>query len=892
MLANRSSCVRVVSRRYGAQCAARRIVMRVDVFMSCACLAWLDQTCVVARTEPLQVGSALSLAPVAMVPVVSPQRASSGSESVVPLEDSQSPAQSAVVGSQSPGSTIGGRSLSGRLRGDTLASCEFQCGTVRAVSELFRTNSRARPVCYPCHAAKRAIAAAVSNNPAAKAALKQLMAEDPDGYRAKVRACRVEPGAASVDYAQRRAAISSSVKSLTQRVGIETFSEFVWLRKSQFVARLTVDGWAPDAAAAKWDSMSRDPGVEKMQLPGEELRLAVQENPRTRVYRGRDLSVTVSGATPIDSTSAADEALAGMASVGTGVGSLTSPLMGSFGAVCRPGAAAASGQVLPMVEMAAPPTEMVLPASTFAGPVPAVSDDPRCLKRSVSEAADEVGGLRKRVKSAALGGVTGQLLQYRRDGLADGKALVERYGNKANNMAKRAEQAYQKIKVEMPDDEVSLVKKYNEAVAQARAVLQSVKEWTLTDAPDRLRLMGTLSDDLKSLSDLLAVAIERCQEKHSEARKEVAKKNAAAAKIRGRATMLYKSCPDNLIRYLYDQGALVPAASASAEDAVPDHESAYGLKSTFKCQSAENDHFDTKSPVLFSLKADGSASGHPPCGLIGAIGESVFVAAAQGCRKVAAATGTCSCKRLEPQGHPQDTIERLEWVPEQWTSTNRTPENLRGMGSPSCVSMLCGSCFSGDDGWPMVGVGQFLCMGQGQATVCLWPADTILQRGASLAKQWQFLYRDMHAKQFAEWADASMLFGRVHAGEVLWIPYGWYGAVVGRVSEKDVCSFLVQPVVTAAMTKDCSVWPAVSNFLESRLQEKLASNNALYTTWAGTAVKWLRTTADQHANPVGGDSSPDGGSLPAIQDVQPPPKVAAAATDGAAEQVVESQEQK
>ena len=754
---------------------------------------------------------------------------------------------------------------------------------------MFRSNSRARPVCHPCHAAKRAIAAAVSNNAAAKASLKQLMAEDPDGYRAKVRACRVEPGAASVDYAQRRATISTSVKSLTQRVGIETFSEFVWLQKSQFVARLAADGWALDAAAAKWDSMSRDPAVEKMQLPGEELRLAVQDNPRTRVYRGRDLSVSVSGATPIDSTAAADEALASMAGVGTGVGSLTSPLMGSFGAVCRPGAAAASGQVLPMVEMAAPPTEMVLPASTFAGPVPAVRDDPRCLKRRVSDSADEVGGLRKRVKSAALGGVTGQLLQYRRDGLADGKTLVELYGNKANNMAKRAEQAYQKIKVEMPDDEASVVKKYNEAVARARVVLQSVKDWTLTEAPEKLREMGILSDNLKNLSDQLAVAIERCQEKHNEARKEVAKKNAAAAKIRGRATMLYKSCPDNLIRYLYDQGALVPTASASAEGA--EDSAADGLKSTFKCQSAESDHFDTQSPVLFSLKADGSASGHPPCGLIDAIGESVFMAAAQGCRKVAVATGTCSCKRLEPQGEPQDTIERMNWVPEQLTSSNRTPENLRGMGSPSCVSMLCGTCFCGDDGWPMVGVGQFLCMGQGQATVCLWPADKILQRGASLAKQWQFLYRDMQAKQFAEWADASMLFGRVQPGEVLWIPYGWYGAVVGRITEKDVCSFMVQPVVTAPMTKDCSAWPVVSNLLLSRLEEKLAGNNPLYTTWAGRAVEWLRKTAEQHANPVGGDSSPDNGSLPAIKDVPPPPKVAAAAKDGAAEQVAESQEQ-
>ena len=114
-----------------------------------------------------------------------------------------------------------------------------------------------------------------------------------------------------------------------------------------------------------------------------------------------------------------------------------------------------------------------------------------------------------------------------------------------------------------------------------------------------------------------------------------------------------------------------------------------------------------------------------------------------------------------------------------------------------------------------------------------------------------------------------MRYGRVQAGEVLWIPYGWYASVVARTTDSDNCNFMVQPCVTAAMTKECHEWPVVSEFLDSILTEKLASNSGLYTPWAGSAVEWLRTTAQEHTTTVASDSG-SVGDVPAIADIAKP----------------------
>ena len=37
---------------------------------------------------------------------------------------------------------------------------------------------------------------------------------------------------------------------------------------------------------------------------------------------------------------------------------------------------------------------------------------------------------------------------------------------------------------------------------------------------------------------------------------------------------------------------------------------------------------------------------------------------------------------LEPKGRPHDTLENLDWIPQDWAASKINPEALRGLGSP------------------------------------------------------------------------------------------------------------------------------------------------------------------------------------------------------------------
>ena len=192
-----------------------------------------------------------------------------------------------------------------------MASSDFNCGV---------TTGQAVPACHPCHAARRAVLAACTDK-RSKDATAALQKNDPEGWKAKVRLVRVDPDSGPVDYAQRRAAIHTLVQQLTQKSGIEHSCEIVWLQKAKFIGRMIRDEMMTmEAATEKWERMLADPSVEKMQQPGEEVRLPVQEDPRTKVYRAREMSSSVASSSGIRSAAETQQALNQMAMVGTAMG--------------------------------------------------------------------------------------------------------------------------------------------------------------------------------------------------------------------------------------------------------------------------------------------------------------------------------------------------------------------------------------------------------------------------------------------------------------------------------------------------------------------------------------------------------------------------------------------
>ena len=727
-----------------------------------------------------------------------------------------------------------------------VANCDFNCGVVKPVAELFKTNSRASPVCHPCHAARRAVLAAAVDK-RSKQAIADLQKNDPEGWKAKVRLVRVDPDSGPVDYAQRRAAIHTLIQQLVQKSGIEHSCEIVWLTKAKFIARMVRDEMMPvEAATERWGRMLADPSVEKMQQPGEEIRLPVQEDPRTRVYRAREMSASVASSSGIRSSAETQQALNQLAMVGTAMGSFTSPLMGDFGAVCRPGASGSStGIPLPKQSASAPPTDMVIPKKCFQGPVPAVNPTGgRALTRQSSAQDDEAAGQKKRPRfsgPAALGGVTGELRQLRANALAVAKALVDRFGKGKAHMARELAAAARKSEITLSEQMQAAISQYNHLVDTLKRQPDTIKNWTVASAASGFEHIQQWDTQLCQLAELCQQGLQECTAARERTRKTAAQQKAVEVKIRQRASAAYSSCPDPLIRFLYASGALV------AKDE-KDKDGSGELKSRMTVVGADAEFFDVATPALFALKANGEPSGHAVSGLVECIGKQRFAHATEQIRGACAKNGVSTNKRLEPRGQPHDTLERMEWVPEAWRNGKYNPEALRELGAPYCLGLLPGSAVHGDGGWPAVGVGQFIYVQSGQLTACLWPVHSTLARGATIGKQWKFLYKQMGSKAFSEWADDNMMYSLVKAGETIWVPYGWYGSIIARTElGTSMAVAMVQPCVTAAMARECSEWAVVSNYLACFLEAKVEAKVQMYQDWASKSIEWLRNTASMES---------------------------------------------
>ena len=262
-------------------------------------------------------------------------------------------------------------------------------------------------------------------------------------WKAKVRGCRIiDPKVGTTacgvsDNVGRRSAIRNFVTALEQTVGVEESGGLLWLKRKQWIAFHKQWEQASDAdAGAYFDKRMKDPAVSKMTLPGDEARLPVADIPRTTAYRKREMRAAVVTTQTIESQAQADDAMAELASVGSGAASLTSPLFGNFAAHLRPGVAAGSvsGQPMMMDAVAPPPTGMVIPESAFEGPVPAKK---RPLAERISDPEDPMVPASMKKRRGALSGVTGSLLTLRKRGLAATKDIWETYGKAGRNVAKK-----------------------------------------------------------------------------------------------------------------------------------------------------------------------------------------------------------------------------------------------------------------------------------------------------------------------------------------------------------------------------------------------------------------------------------------------------------------------
>jgi len=120
-----------------------------------------------------------------------------------------------------------------------------------------------------------------------------MRADQPEEWKAKVRACRVvditaRPGQLGVgSSALRKTAIVQLLQTMSQTVGVLDDGGVQWRGRKQFIkwALNTDETDNVEEAVELWNKRINDPSAKKRQDPGDEVRLAVRRMPETTFYR-------------------------------------------------------------------------------------------------------------------------------------------------------------------------------------------------------------------------------------------------------------------------------------------------------------------------------------------------------------------------------------------------------------------------------------------------------------------------------------------------------------------------------------------------------------------------------------------------------------------------------
>ena len=165
--------------------------------------------------------------------------------------------------------------------------CKYQCGPPQPAANGFRANRHAAWVCKPCYNAQQALANACRKDEQAKVGMLEMQAKDPEQWAAKVRSLRIAAGPGQTGVANkavRKAKMHECVREVGQFVTVKTVGGTKWLTRTAW-AHYMVKHYGQDfnESLAKFDERAKDAGVDKMQVPGEPIRVPVMKAPETVV---------------------------------------------------------------------------------------------------------------------------------------------------------------------------------------------------------------------------------------------------------------------------------------------------------------------------------------------------------------------------------------------------------------------------------------------------------------------------------------------------------------------------------------------------------------------------------------------------------------------------------
>jgi hypothetical protein len=702
-------------------------------------------------------------------------------------------------------------------------ACGMGCGVTGPPEAMYQANSNAAFYCHPCRNAKRAIEAAARAG-GQKEALDRLKVEDPEAFRDKIRACRMamsdsEPGCfTSIG---RKCAVAKAVKGLTQSVGLREEASLLWLTARQWVSwHGQWEGASREQAEATWAQRLADPTVEK-RGQGANVRMSVEDIPRTVIHRGRELATGVERETSVNTAGQADAAMGDMANLD---GLDAAEMASVFG-----GGQAARQLALSLPAssaMAAAPRTSVIPLDTFE--VPAKRSLAAQLSDPTEQGASAAGaGSAKRPRRGAAAAVTGDLLAMVEKGTALFGQLLAEYGHRRSNLGTSLLAKYRAIKKEVPADIQGRIDGYLALATQIREAKAGIKNWTMSTAKESMMAMAPVAQELERLSKCLKEDMATFETARDEVRSERRAAIALEAKTRSRDMSPFAGqLPKNLCRFLYDRGVLakfkavpLPADKGDNWPSVRPGEAT----------------FDLSAPAFFAPDVNRAGGAGAKVQSLATLLDSAKLAGAlQEAMALLATNPAFTTTRLSKA---DQALDKLAWVPEDMKAKG-LPEALRGVGG-AWLFVSDGGQFraGGPDDWPTQCCGQFVIGTAGANLLLAWPMSSVLERGCKFADHFDFLF-SLPQKEFTKWANAHLRWTVLPPGAAAWIPYGFFGSLLANLSGRTQA--VVQPFLAAKMANESSTFMSLVPAIERTVEGAMAANDY---TWSRLGRSYLEFLA-------------------------------------------------
>ena len=307
------------------------------------------------------------------------------------------------------------------------------------------------------------------------------------------------------------------------------------LARPQFVQ------WHTQWEGKAWDTTIARQGQEKLELPGDCVRLPVMSTPTISVARSRELLSSIVTCRSVEYRTEAEDAMRQVASVGTGSAIVSGQLFGELGTPLRPGVASNSnaGQFILGVQLRPPQSELLMPTGVFEGPF--------AKKRQLSAKASDPDAMRVSKNSRkchklhpAFVGVTGNLLACRKRGLEVSSTINEQFCKGGGNIVESAKASYRKASKAPPQEVHNLIDEYDTLVSNAKVMSGAIKDWSIGDCEVNCASLVSICEQLEQVSADLTDNVEQMKGEHEALRLQASRDHLREVKLRKQSVAKYR----------------------------------------------------------------------------------------------------------------------------------------------------------------------------------------------------------------------------------------------------------------------------------------------------------------------------------------------------------------